>query len=448
MALFLRHVSDPLRSRWLKRQASLDNLLSQGYRNDAAVHTPVHAEDSALRLYLRWDDPYSYLLVQQIADIAEDFPNTFQNSQVTLVTEPASHPSLSKDAWQRYALSDAHALAKQHRFDMSEQVPSLASCAKASQIFGRQQYLAKQTLHLLLQLFHMLWFNQQAKLNTLLAIHLRKSVSAGKTSPAAPNNAILVGYLTYRGHVYEGLDGLRYLVTELKSDQKLSDEAAFFIDHIDWQDDLLVNDPELVREIHESKPVLELFIALEDPRSWLILDYLMQEMASHYHIKLKLRLLPYQGLDHFDWHDMAVTAQHMGVDFAPFKRPTEQQVKHHADMLYHYKKSTRNIATRALLKSVWTHANPRISPESLDQVVQNIVHTEQRKRHVTDEVTGADVQAKLAKNQRIYDTLVQPTLPAMRMTVGSETHIWSGLERSWRIQTVLADQIEDIPSTS
>lgn len=419
-------------------------MFVQGYQKDTTEGTLLQADNNAFCVYLRWDDPYSYLLVQQIADICEDFPKAFQDCQVLLSSKSVSHYSLSSDAWQAYALTDAQALAKQHRFDMPQQLPNVASCAKASQIFGHQQPLNEHSLHLLLQLFHMVWFGQQAKLNTLLAIHLRKSANKShRPSAQTSSKEILVGYMTYKGNVFEGLDGLRYLLTVLKADNKLPEEAAFFIDHIDWQDDLLINDPELVREIHELKPQLELFVALEDPRSWFALDYLMQEIASHYHIKLKLRLLPYQGLDDFDWKNRVMMARRMGVNFAPFSRPTEPYVLQNAQKLYHYKKSTRNIAAHELFSAIWTQAKPTLPADKLEAAVKKETKARQRKCHMATDVTAENVTAKLEKNQRIYDSLNQPTLPSMRLTLDGQTHVWSGLKRIWRLQTLLADHIED-----
>ena len=63
----------------------------------------------------------------------------------------------------------------------------------------------------------------------------------------------------------------------------------------------MINDAEALNEIQALHPELDVFIALEDPMSWLLLAYIKEELADYYDIQLKVYPLSYRGRDWFDW---------------------------------------------------------------------------------------------------------------------------------------------------
>lgn len=68
------------------------------------------------------------------------------------------------------------------------------------------------------------------------------------------------------------------------------------INHIEWREHLM-SDAEELAEIQAMHPELDLYIALEDPISWLLLAYIKEELANYYNIQLNLFPLSYHGRD-------------------------------------------------------------------------------------------------------------------------------------------------------
>ena len=101
----------------------------------------------------------------------------------------------------------------------------------------------------------------------------------------------------------------------------------------------MINDAEALTEIQTLHPELDVYIALEDPMSWLLLAYIKEELADYYDIQLKVYPLSYQGRDWFDWSLATRVSKRTGVAFTPFCRPTEESTLEMAKLFYSVQKN-------------------------------------------------------------------------------------------------------------
>lgn len=480
---------------------------SMGYRCETyPFDGHVFDVSKPLVLLLSLDDPYSYLISQLLEDIYDNLmdlktfqiviinPNLLSNNQ----SKKSSQNKLNKK-WLKHALLDASLIAKQHRLSFPKipnidsntfktRIPTTESCNKAHQLLKDSFDANEKNLHFLAQIYQILWHKQDVKLNTLLALP-NKAIEFKSTEDFSLKQALkqplkqpfMAGFY-YQSHRFDGFDGCRHLVNQLKVDKKMTMQAPLFIDHIHWQDDLLINDPVELGEVQALKPELELFVLLEDPKTWLILDYLMRGFVDHYKIKLKLRIMSYQGKDDFIWREIKQQANHMNVTFAPFCRPDQDNAHILAQFAYAYKKRQRNEVLHALLKATWCHALDASNTHHVKKVLKKATKSKSAKHHNNSNSSStknsstknsstkndsaknhinkhnikpaeqSSVLKKCQKNAKLYDTLDFLCAPAMRLTFAqndtsnksktaqrNKTHLLCGLSSVWKIQVFLAE---------
>ena len=205
---------DPIRSRWFFKRPYRQRHLSS--RNGITV-------------YLRFDDAYSYLLVQLLPQLEELLIPRLKPLKIVICTQASPPPNgLSAQAWQQYMLDDAATLAAQHRFvfDVSETVraslPSPALIQQATTVLKTSPLRGTDYLHLLQDIFHMLWQNQQGKLNTLHYMATRRPplASTSNTAPDLPairfvDEPIASGFLVFGGRLYRAIDDFLRLTRRL-----------------------------------------------------------------------------------------------------------------------------------------------------------------------------------------------------------------------------------------
>ncbi len=77
--------------------------------------------ENGLSIYLRLDDVYSYLAVQQLSQLDEILSDELKPLKI-IISHTASEPpnSMTHEEWQHYCLNDAKILANQHRFAFDE----------------------------------------------------------------------------------------------------------------------------------------------------------------------------------------------------------------------------------------------------------------------------------------------------------------------------------------
>ena len=145
----LRRWFDPLRSSWFYQKPIRQEALSTA---------------QGLRIYLRLDDVYSYLAVQQLIQLNEILSEEIKPLKI-IISDTAAEPpnAMTADEWRDYSLRDAQILAYQHRFGFDNEKPELPSAealAQAEKILRNTPLKDQNFLYLIEDVFHMLWHQQ------------------------------------------------------------------------------------------------------------------------------------------------------------------------------------------------------------------------------------------------------------------------------------------------
>ena len=442
---------DPIRSRWFFGRPFRQRRLSSR---------------DGITVYLRFDDAYSYLLVQLLPELEELLNPQLKPLKVVLCSQASSPPNgLSAQAWQQYMLDDAHALAVQHRFifdnnnnsnnnntNNHHHIPSIELIQQAQDILKLSPLRGLDYLHLLQDVFHMLWQNQQGKLNTLHYMATRRqslSATSDQTSIDGQDSGsvairfidepIQSAFLLFGGRQYRAIDDFLRLTRRLKHQKLLNSEPIFLINHIEWGEHL-VNDPELLSDIQALHTTLEIYLALEDPVSWLILSYIKRELVDYYSLDLRVHPLPYQGRDDFDWGLIARLARRTEVDISPFCRPTQTGVLNLAGILCNMDSDERGEALLTMLHGIWRKGRDADFAPHLQKMMPITAMTPNQ--NAMPDLQQAQVW--LDENQAACDAYQQPDLPLMVLKIGQQEHVFNSLYRVWRIESLLAESLEAV----
>ena len=440
----------------------LDPIRSSWFFNRPFRQRHLSSRDG-ITIYLRFDDAYSYLLVQLLPQLAELLTTKLKPLHIVLCSQASPPPNgLSQQAWQHYMLADVHALAVHHRFVFdtnntnanthnNDHIPNADLIQQAQDILKLSPLRGLDYLHLLQDLFHMLWQNQQGKLNTLhyMATRRQSRLTSADKSHGDPEDRgsvairfvdepIHTAFLLFGGRQYRAIDDFLRLTRRLKKQKLLSGEPIFLINHIEWGEHL-VNEPELLSEIQALHASLDIYLVLEDPISWLILAYIKRELVDYYNVSLRVHPLPYQGRDHFDWGLIARLARRTEVEITPFCRPTSSGVINMARLLCRVDSEERSDALLSMLHQVWCKGRdadfaPHV--ETFNRIIA-------AQHSLSDNMpTQYDAEHWLTANQALCDAYQQPDLPLMVLQIGQQQHVFNGLYRVWRIESLLAESLE------
>ena len=148
----LRRWFDPIRSSWFYKKPIRQETLPT---------------EQGLHIYLRLDDVYSYLTVQQLTQLDDILIESLKPLKVT-ISDTAEEPpnGMSMDEWRSYSLNDAKILANQHRFGYDNEKPeqpSAEALQQAETILRNTPLTGQNFLYLLEDVFHKLWQQQYGK---------------------------------------------------------------------------------------------------------------------------------------------------------------------------------------------------------------------------------------------------------------------------------------------
>jgi hypothetical protein len=417
----LRRWFDPIRSSWFYQKPSRKAVLSI---------------EQGLKIHLRLDDVYSYLAVQELPDLEEILIDELKPLQVVISKNTGSPPNqMSLDEWQNYCLNDAKILAKQHRFSFPEhpEQPSQLALQQAEEILKLTPLRGKDFLYLLEDVFHMLWQKQTGKLKTLHTMATRAHQIQHFSERQFNADEVTASYFELGGRRYHAVDDLLRLARRLKQQKLLTGNPIFLINHIEWREHL-ISDAEELNEIQALDSELDLYIALEDPVSWLLLAYIKEELANFYNIKLSVYPLSYQGKDQFDWSLATRLSKRTEVAFTPFCRPTADATLEMARLFYSVSEEQRIDAMYEILQQTWTKAKDFSYKPHLAQL-QKILDI--------DNLVQDDIQARLEENDLICEMKSQPNLPVLELRVDGQTFVFNSLYRVWMIESIFSNVLEE-----
>ncbi|MDY6484073.1 hypothetical protein [Acinetobacter faecalis] len=416
----LRRWFDPIRSSWFYQKPIRQEVLSI---------------DQGLTIHLRLDDVYSYLAVQQLPQLEEILIEELKPLKVIISDKAAEPPNnMSAMEWQNYCLNDAKILSKQHRFSFHEapEQPTEEALKQAEVILKNTPLRGQDFLYLLEDVFHMLWQKQYGKLRTLYAMASQHHKAKNFEERIFNNDEVLTSYFQFADRKYHAVDDLLRLTRRLKRQNLLTGNPIFLINHIEWREHL-ISDAEELNEIQGLDPELDLYIALEDPISWLLLAYIKEELANYYNIQLKIYPLSYQGRDQFDWSLATRLSKRTEVAFTPFCRPTETSTINMAKLFYSVPEEQQIDAIYHILKAVWTEGKDLSYASHLNELMHDLD---------IKELTNLDVMSKLQENDIHCEMKSQPNFPVLDLRIDEQSYVFNSLYRVWMIESIFSNVLE------
>lgn len=417
----LRRWFDPVRSRWFYQKPSRQAVLPTEY---------------GLKIYLRLDDVYSYLAVQQLTQLDELLSEELKPLKIIISNISAAPPNqMSVQEWHQYCLNDAKILAKQHRFRYDEEKPEqpTAEALKQAETILRHTPLTGQNfLYLLEDVFHMLWQQQYGKLRTLYVMACQHQKPQDFKERIFTDLPVLASYFEFGGRQYHAVDDLLRLTRRLRQQKLLTGTPIFLINHIEWREHLL-SDAEELSEIQAMHPELDLYIALEDPISWLLLAYIKEELADYYNIQLNVYPLSYRGRDDFDWGLATRLSKRTEVKFTPFCRPTSDATMVMAKLFYSVPVEQRVEAMYQILQAVWTEALDFSYHPHVEKIRQ-VLEVEQEAEY--------DVATYLQQNDLACDEKLQPDFPVLVLRIEGDEYVFNSLYRVWMVESIFSNVLE------
>ncbi|WP_010113465.1 hypothetical protein [Acinetobacter sp. P8-3-8] len=417
----LRRWFDPIRSSWFYQKPTRQEVLST---------------EHGLSIYLRLDDVYSYLAVQQLPQLEEILRDDLKPLKVIISNTSAEPPNgMTVEEWRTYSLNDAKILATQHRFSYDNEKPEQPTqeALQQAEIILRNTPLTGQNfLYLLEDVFHMLWQQQYGKLRTLFVMASKHQKPQNFPERIFNDTPVLESYFEFGGRKYHAVDDLLRLTRRLKQQKVLVDNPIFLINHIEWREHLM-SDAEELSEIQAMHPELDLYIALEDPISWLLLAYIKEELANYYNIQLNVFPLSYHGRDFFDWSLATRLSKRTEVKFTPFCRPTKDSILNMAQLYYSVPEEQRVDAMYEILQAVWTRGQD-LSFQAHFQKLQRDLNIEK--------LIDLDIEALLKSNDLQCDEKHQPDFPVLELRIEGKRYVFNSLYRVWMIESIFSNVLE------
>ena len=416
----LRRWLDPVRSQWYYNQPHIQENL------------PI---DQGITVYLRLDDVYSYLAVQQLNQLEDILVPELKPLKIALSNRAAAPPNgMSVETWQCYCLNDAKILAMQHGFayDDVPEMPTEEAIAQAHETLERTPLEGRDFLYLLEDVFHMLWQQQYGKLRMLHGMAKNRQAKQDLQFKFE-STPVLTAFFAFGGRQYQAVDDLLRLTRRLQQQKLLISSPIFLINHIEWREHL-IQDMEELTKIQALQPQLDLYIALEDPISWLLLCYIKEELADIYNIQLTIYPLPYQGRDDFDWSLATRLSKRTEVEFTPFCRPDAQAVLNIAKAYDQVDDEQKLDLLMEALRLVWTKGRDLGHKPHLKSLL------EQYKIQLTqpDDI----ILAQLDLNAHQCETLQQPNLPVMVLKIDDQQFVFNSLYRVWMVESIFSNILE------
>ena len=420
MSVFRRWF-DPIRSRWFYQKPSRQEVLPT---------------DKGLSIYLRLDDVYSYLAVQQLPQLHEILSEELKPLKVMISSQAAEPPNnMTAQEWQQYCLNDAKILARQHRFGYDEQpeLPTAEAIQQAEVILRNTPLREEQFLYLLEDVFHMLWQQQYGKLKTLYAMASQQHQPQNFPERRFIETPVAASYFEFADRKYHAVDDLLRLTRRLKQQKLLTDNPIFLINHIEWREHIM-SDAEELAEIHAMHPELDLYIALEDPISWLLLAYIKEELANYYNIQLRVYPLSYHGRDFFDWSLATRLSKRADVAFTPFCRPTQDAVLNIARLFYSIEDDEQRVDVMYdILKAVWSKGRDLSFAPHVNALQQSLQ---------IEKLTEVDVSELLQQNDQQCYAKHQPDFPVLELRIAGQSYVFNSLYRVWMIESIFSHVLE------
>ena len=275
------HLTRLITSQWLK---NFKRSIKEGQRRRAG-------QPHKVTVYLRLNDPYSYVLLQVLDQFAARYPVEFEFRTI-LNLQPEMYPA--PELWEKNAFHDGAYLANLYGLNFPDTRPR--------RDLERDAGLTTQLLHWELQpgyaehalpLFEAYWQDDQAKLNNLVDAGITEHAECYQHHLAAneahlkSNGHYLSAMLHYGGEWYWGLDRLAHLERRL-NDLGLATDATAEIQFDRGYRDFCRPSPTAPSSDTDADTPITLYWSFRSPYSYIGLVRAKQ-LATHYQLPLEVK---------------------------------------------------------------------------------------------------------------------------------------------------------------
>jgi len=314
-------------------------------------------------VWLRFTDPYSYLLIQTLPDFIAHFDVKFVFKFL---------PYQEPNQFFSYYLRDAWHLAQFHQLQFHHfHAPSEEQCLIASQLLIANRHLPiGEFLILAKQVFLCLWEPQHQKL-ALLSLRFQ-SLSLSTTQKKLKQAQFMFeslqfeksAMLQFHRNYYWGVDEIPLLAKRLEEINQEQSGHPFCLNQDQHQSkqNYLLNDWQQLALIRSQKYELDFYFNFHDPLSYIYL-IATQHLSEHYHIKLNLRPIyleddsrqhsiefSFQELNH-----LQELAQSYNLDINPSYILSKQGLTHCFGLFYIAVLQEKSVMlSKNMLRSIWT----------------------------------------------------------------------------------------------
>lgn len=438
-----RRLLQPLLSRALIHPR-LHSLLQARYNWLRRIQRRPHQ----VIIWLRLNDPYSYLLIQALPRFIEHF-----SVQLIVKILPYQEP----DQHYNHQLRDAWYLSQFHHLHFHDfQSPAEEDCFSASQLLLANRHLpVHDFLVLAKQVFGCLWEHQQHKLATLILRfkQLTHSTTEKKMRIAArqfeQQGQIKSAQLYYQGEWYWGLDDLSDLGDRLSEIglNKLNHQFQLSSDSIYQDNDYLINDWQQLASIRAQKYTLDYYFRFDEPLSYIYLTPLLA-LAEHYQLKVRLKPILDTSQPLVEWHTQlyryARLAEKYRLPFGGICRPDENGVRACCALFcYSEQRGIANNITLALLSAIWAEGRDVSHLSHLKTLLKthNCVVPQLKTL-----INSAQWLAQIEQYTVEWAALEVAEVPSFYLQ-GHRRIVFSGAHRLWALEMALVDNMKLIGTT-
>ena len=251
-----------MQSRIRKKFLMLRHRFTVGWRNKKPV----------AEVYLALNDPYSYMLVQVLPEIATRFNIKFR---LLLIHDNLTGMAENTLLWRSWVLKDANKIAEQYKLKKISSMPALKSVVSGQQLWQ----LKPKTIDNALTLFEQVWHNSldsHYPSSTPVITHQIKNkerqLSKGHYMPAS---------IYFIGEWYWGIDRLDHFENALIEHGLTykKTEAKYVVNNLSFA---------LPETTTDSMDALEVFVSIRSPYSYLGFKQ-AQKISKFYGVPLVIK---------------------------------------------------------------------------------------------------------------------------------------------------------------
>ncbi len=320
-----------------------------------------------VEVYLALNDPYSFMLMQVLADIEQRYTICFK---LYLIYDALPGVTIAPKLMRAWALKDANFIAEQYGLKKLQQYPSSKTLITGQQMW---QFNSKSIAEAL-SVFYRTWFdgfehnyNNSTPVINFQIKNLQRLSGKGHYLPAS---------LFFAGDWFVGIDRLAYLEEKLQTLGLTRGEQRVKYTH----NRLMLNGDKPLVVLGDSS-AFDVYLSLRSPYSYLGFVK-AKRLAEHYHLTLNIKpILPLmmRGLDvpvnkqrylYIDAHREAKSAN---IPFQSFADPLGQGIINCYQVFSYAKSQGQEVAfIDAVFKAIYVDNIDVSLPRSIDKICQNI----------------------------------------------------------------------------